>query len=211
MGKNINQIATEATTIEDDDKFYLGRSPYGATDDRYVYGSTLKIASGTNGQVNGVAASVQASFDTVHSYTISADDLAVGTEIVYKAKWKVAASNPTPETAYYRMQLMLGATPYDFDLEQPQVSDEGESTIGYINAIFQLTSIDAATYIGGEYQISLYNPGDTSFPTYSNTQFIQEEFDVGSDSFEVMSYIESQSSDVTIRIVSSSLNLTGAQ
>lgn len=41
MGKNINQIATEALSILATDKFYLGRSPYGVTDDRWLAGSTL--------------------------------------------------------------------------------------------------------------------------------------------------------------------------
>lgn len=41
MGKNINQIATAATSILATDKLYLGRSPFGATDDRYILGSSI--------------------------------------------------------------------------------------------------------------------------------------------------------------------------
>jgi len=41
MGKNINQIATAATSIVATDKLYLGRSPFGATDDRYILGSSI--------------------------------------------------------------------------------------------------------------------------------------------------------------------------
>lgn len=41
MGKNINQIATAATSILATDKLYLGRSPFGITDDRYILGSSI--------------------------------------------------------------------------------------------------------------------------------------------------------------------------
>jgi hypothetical protein len=41
MGKNINQIATAALSVLAQDKFYLGRFPYGLTDDRYLLGSDL--------------------------------------------------------------------------------------------------------------------------------------------------------------------------
>lgn len=41
MGKNINQIATSAGSVQAADKLYLGRSPYGVTDDRYLLGSSL--------------------------------------------------------------------------------------------------------------------------------------------------------------------------
>lgn len=41
MSKNINQIVTAASSILATDKLYLGRSPFGATDDRYILGSTI--------------------------------------------------------------------------------------------------------------------------------------------------------------------------
>lgn len=48
MGKNINQIATQATTFQNLDKLYLGRSPYGVTDDRWYYYSSLLTGLATN-------------------------------------------------------------------------------------------------------------------------------------------------------------------
>ncbi len=47
MGKNINQLSTEATSFVATDKLYLGRSPYGLTDDRYFFYSTLAAQTGT--------------------------------------------------------------------------------------------------------------------------------------------------------------------
>jgi hypothetical protein len=41
MGKNINQISTAATSILATDKMYVGRSPFGLTDDRYITGTSL--------------------------------------------------------------------------------------------------------------------------------------------------------------------------
>lgn len=41
MSKNINQIATAAASILATDKLYLGRSPFGITDDRYILGSSI--------------------------------------------------------------------------------------------------------------------------------------------------------------------------
>lgn len=41
MAKNINQIATSAGSVLPTDKLYLGRSPFGLTDDRYLLGSDL--------------------------------------------------------------------------------------------------------------------------------------------------------------------------
>ena len=41
MGLNINQLPTAATSILATDKMYLGRSPFGATDDRYILGSSI--------------------------------------------------------------------------------------------------------------------------------------------------------------------------
>lgn len=41
MAKNINQIPTQATSILPTDKMYLGRSPFGVTDDRYILGSDI--------------------------------------------------------------------------------------------------------------------------------------------------------------------------
>lgn len=41
MSKNINQIAVSAGSVLATDKFYLGRSPFGLTDDRYLLGSDL--------------------------------------------------------------------------------------------------------------------------------------------------------------------------
>lgn len=41
MGKNINQITTAASSILATDKMYLGRSPFGLTDDRYILGSSI--------------------------------------------------------------------------------------------------------------------------------------------------------------------------
>lgn len=41
MSSNINQIPTAATSILATDKMYLGRSPFGVTDDRYILGSSI--------------------------------------------------------------------------------------------------------------------------------------------------------------------------
>ncbi len=41
MAKNINQITTAASSILATDKMYLGRSPFGVTDDRYILGSVI--------------------------------------------------------------------------------------------------------------------------------------------------------------------------
>lgn len=41
MGKNINQILTAASSVLSTDKLYIGRSPFGLTDDRYILGSSL--------------------------------------------------------------------------------------------------------------------------------------------------------------------------
>ncbi len=41
MAKNLNQIATAATSILSTDKMYIARSPFGATDDRYILGSSI--------------------------------------------------------------------------------------------------------------------------------------------------------------------------
>ncbi len=41
MSKNINQITTAATSVLATDKLYLGRSPFGVTDDRYILGASL--------------------------------------------------------------------------------------------------------------------------------------------------------------------------
>ena len=41
MGKNINQITTAVPSILSTDKLYLGRSPFGVTDDRYILGSSI--------------------------------------------------------------------------------------------------------------------------------------------------------------------------
>lgn len=41
MSKNINQITTAAASILATDKLYLGRSPFGITDDRYILGSSI--------------------------------------------------------------------------------------------------------------------------------------------------------------------------
>lgn len=41
MAKNINQLTTAATSILATDKMYLGRSPFGVTDDRYILGSSI--------------------------------------------------------------------------------------------------------------------------------------------------------------------------
>ena len=40
-GMNINQLPTAAASILATDKMYLGRSPFGVTDDRYILGSVL--------------------------------------------------------------------------------------------------------------------------------------------------------------------------
>lgn len=40
-GLNINQLPTAATSILATDKLYLGRSPFGVTDDRYILGSVV--------------------------------------------------------------------------------------------------------------------------------------------------------------------------
>lgn len=49
MGKNINQLLTQATTFQSLDKMYLGRSPYDLTDDRWFYYSDLASAISGNG------------------------------------------------------------------------------------------------------------------------------------------------------------------
>lgn len=41
MAKNLNQIATGATSILATDKMYIARSPFGVTDDRYILGSDI--------------------------------------------------------------------------------------------------------------------------------------------------------------------------
>lgn len=41
MGKNINQLTTAAASVLATDKLYLGRSPFGLTDDRYILGSSI--------------------------------------------------------------------------------------------------------------------------------------------------------------------------
>lgn len=41
MAKNLNQIATAASSILATDKMYIARSPFGVTDDRYILGSTI--------------------------------------------------------------------------------------------------------------------------------------------------------------------------
>jgi len=57
MGKNINQIATAATSILSTDKMYIGRSPFGLTDDRYILGSSILsqlLSSATAAPVSGI-------------------------------------------------------------------------------------------------------------------------------------------------------------
>jgi hypothetical protein len=54
MGTNINQIPTQATTIESTDKLYLGRLPYGATDDRYFFGGAVLLNSATASPTPGM-------------------------------------------------------------------------------------------------------------------------------------------------------------
>lgn len=41
MSKNLNQVPTGATSILATDKMYIARSPFGATDDRYILGSDI--------------------------------------------------------------------------------------------------------------------------------------------------------------------------
>lgn len=41
MGKNLNQVPTQATSILASDKMYIARSPFGVTDDRYILGSDI--------------------------------------------------------------------------------------------------------------------------------------------------------------------------
>lgn len=41
MAKNLNQIPTPASSILATDKMYISRSPFGLTDDRYIFGSSI--------------------------------------------------------------------------------------------------------------------------------------------------------------------------
>lgn len=41
MAKNLNQLPTAAASILATDKMYIARSPFGATDDRYILGSSI--------------------------------------------------------------------------------------------------------------------------------------------------------------------------
>lgn len=59
MAKNINQIATSAGSVLSTDKLYLGRSPFGLTDDRYLLGSDL-IAQFVPSTFNNVTGTSQA-------------------------------------------------------------------------------------------------------------------------------------------------------
>lgn len=59
MALNINQIATAASSILSTDKLYLGRSPFGATDDRYILGSTI-IAQFSPAKLTNVTGATQA-------------------------------------------------------------------------------------------------------------------------------------------------------
>lgn len=58
MAKNINQIATAASSILSTDKLYLGRSPFGLTDDRYILGSSI-IAQFAPSVLNNVTGASQ--------------------------------------------------------------------------------------------------------------------------------------------------------
>lgn len=60
MAKNINQITTAASSILSTDKMYLGRSPFGLTDDRYILGSTIisQFAPAAYNNVTGITQAI---------------------------------------------------------------------------------------------------------------------------------------------------------
>lgn len=69
MSKNINQIATAATSILATDKMYLGRAPFGVTDDRYILGSSIITQFGSPLTTKG----------DIFTFSTVNDRLAVGT------------------------------------------------------------------------------------------------------------------------------------
>ncbi len=94
MGQNINQLPTAATSILSTDKMYLGRSPFDATDDRYILGSSI-IAQFAPLTTKG----------DLYSYSTLATRLVVGTvngqilQVASAAATGLAYSTPTYPSA----------------------------------------------------------------------------------------------------------------
>ena len=66
MSKNVNQL-TDAMNLQDTDKLYLGRSPFGAADDFAITGAEIKTAAAAAApvqSVNGLTGAVTGLIDT---------------------------------------------------------------------------------------------------------------------------------------------------
>lgn len=161
-----------------------------------------------SGETNGVSVSVtnDSNLD-VHSYTVSETDLSVGTEITYKAKLTASNSDGTPISFSYRTDLMIGAVPFGFNLEQPEVTNAGQNTRGDILGVFQIVSDGVDTFLEGEVTINCFDPDNFYTATYESTQFCRLAFDIGVDSLTVFSEIQSNSVDSTLSLVGSSLTI----
>lgn len=171
--------------------------------------SSLIPVVGVYGEAEGIASSVTNASGTVASYTLAADSLQVKTNIVYKAKFQAINVSVTPENVLFRLTISIGGVPYDFDLQQPPVSDTGDNTRGTIQADFQIFTIDSSPYITGGYEVNLFNPNDGTYYTYQYAEDYTAEFDVGTDNFSIATYIESDSTNTTVRIVASTLQIIG--
>lgn len=159
-----------------------------------------------SGQTNGIPISVTNDFaDGVHAYTMSETSLAVGTKMTYSAKLQTSNSD-TPLAAYYRTDMTIGGSLFQFGLETPVINDSGLNSQGNVEGIFQIIdNLDDTFSIAAQVTITLFDPDNSSTATYVSTQFTQQAIVLGTDNLVISSEIQSFSATSTISVLSSSL------
>jgi hypothetical protein len=117
MGKNINQITTAATSVLSTDKMYIGRSPFGVTDDRYILGSSLITQFGrpyvTVGATGATYTSIGAAISqgNYNMYVISACAEPADIEIGNNGDYHIwFAPNASDNLTIYKFNILNGTT-----------------------------------------------------------------------------------------------------
>lgn len=181
-------------------------------------GTTKKVSAqdivnlnGFNAQTNGVASTANNSVALSNIYTVSASDIVSGSNFVYYIDFKAINLSASVITGFYQMQYLVGSTFYNFDLENIIIAQNSTNTAGFIEAKFRVYELSSVGYIASNYNISLYDPNNGAVITYENAAFQNQTFQIGTDDLTVQSFIESDSTDLTIQLLGSTFeNIKGA-
>jgi hypothetical protein len=163
--------------------------------------TTAQIAALANvyNQANGTPASVTNTTQTVHSYSLSANQISSGAVYTYTALFNASNTSGSSLTGNYTFMYEIDSTPYSFPINDIVVDTTGDNTVGNIVGTFVFFN----SQVGIQYQISLRNPSNAYYTTYQNFKSTLQSFVIGTDTLSVSSILETTSPNLTFTIYSS--------